>query len=332
MPASKDAIFYHETNIFLQGNYSKIRSLKNKLKTWEKVWQSLGATSPLLAPKGMDLFLIEEDGYPSILKEIPNPPFGVYVKGNLPQPKDMCISIVGTRKATDEGKRIGKEFGEALALRGVTIVSGLAFGLDKAAHEGALKAGGRTIAVLANGLNSVYPKSNESLAKEILKSGGALISEYPPDFEPMPFRFLERNRIVSGLSQGTLIIEAPKESGSLVTARFALDQNRDVFVIPGPVRHPNYRGSHELIRSGATLVTAPEHILEEYGLESPVQKLPLVTSEEKVILDVLSGAGKPITADAVAASLKMDIKKVNQILSFLLIKSNIKEHGTGYSL
>lgn len=333
MAASKDAVFYNAINVLLESSYSKIKSLKTKFGSWEEAWKSLKPkTEPEELEADIDLILFEEENYPALLKEIPNPPFGIYIKGKLPKKEDICLAMVGTRKATDEGKKIGREFGEKLASSGFTIVSGLAFGLDRSAHEGVLKAGGKTIAVLANGLNSVYPKSNESLAKEIVGSGGALISEYHPDSEPLAFRFLERNRIVSGLSKGTIVIEAPAESGSLVTARFALDQNRDVFVLPGPIRHPNYKGSHELIRSGATLITNPEHVLEEYGINSSHNDLPLATSEEKVILDVLKSAGKPLTADMVAETAHIDIKKVNQLLSFMVIKSNIKEHGTGYSI
>lgn len=332
MTQSRDAIFYNGINILLDSSYAKIRSLKTRFESWEKAWRSLNPNyEPPTTPDEVDIFLLEDEGYPSVLREIPNPPLAIYVKGNLKK-ENPRISIVGTRKVTEEGKSMGREFGEKLASQGFTIVSGLAFGLDKAAHEGALEANGHTIAVLANGLNFVYPKSNELLAKKIIQKGGALISEYPVDFEPMPFRFLERNRIVSGLSRGTIVIEAPNESGSLVTARFALEQNRDVFVVPGPITHPNYKGSHELIRSGATLITGIDHILEEYGL-STQEKLPaLATSEEKVILDVLKDAGKPLTADIIAETAKMDIREVNQLLSFLLIKSNIKEHGTGYSL
>ena len=204
----------------------------------------------------------------------------------------MAIAIVGTRRATPDGKSTARRFAAELARAGIVIVSGLAFGVDAAAHEGCLDAEGKTVAVLACGLANIYPRNNEPLAKKILAQGGAIISEYPPDMPAYPSRFLERNRIVSGLSKGTLVIEAPERSGSLATARFALEQNRDVFVVPGPIAHPNFKGSHALIRQGAELVTTPEDILESYGIarEKSIGAEFAGTPEEKAILEFLAAA------------------------------------------
>jgi len=204
--------------------------------------------------------------YPSLLKEIQNPPEKLYVLGNLPseplanRPK---IAIVGTRKATAQGRLLAKEIARKLTELGVIIVSGLAMGIDTSAHEGAVKAGGQTIAVLANGLDTIYPRQNENLAKKILELDGAIISEYPTNTPSFPNQFLERNRIISGLSIATIIIEAPERSGSLATANWAVEQGREVFVFPGPIDHPNYRGSHKLIRDGARLIGSIEDLLED---------------------------------------------------------------------
>lgn len=221
----------------------------------------------------------KDPAYPRLLKEIPNPPENLYLLGNLPEKDTQKIAIVGTRKATAEGKKLAKEIAKKLAERGIIIVSGLAMGIDTAAHEGAIAAclpdgsQGKTIAVLANGLNSVYPAQNENLAKKILESDGALISEYPPETPSFPNQFLERNRIISGLSVATIIIEAPERSGSLATANWAAQQGREVFVFPGPANHSNFRGSHKLIRDGARLVASLEDILEDLGLENPKSEI-----------------------------------------------------------
>ena len=176
------------------------------------------------------------------------------------------IAIVGTRRATPEGKIIAKRFARELTSYGIPIASGLAFGIDAAAHEECVATGGATIAVLAGGLDAIYPGSNAALAQKILARHGCIISEYPLGSPPLPYRFLERNRIISGISRGTLVVEAPENSGSLATARYALEANREVFVVPGSTLHPNFKGSHRLIRQGAELVTTPEEIFEAYGI------------------------------------------------------------------
>ncbi|MEK7481868.1 MAG: DNA-processing protein DprA, partial [Patescibacteria group bacterium] len=172
--------------------------------------------------------------YPALLREIPNAPEKIYILGKLPPEESLKIAIVGTRKATDQGRIIAKKLAEKLTNLGIVIVSGLAMGIDTAAHEGAVVANGKTIAVLANGLDKIYPAQNENLAKKILELNGAIISEYEPGKPALEHQFLERNRIVSGLSVATIVIEAPERSGSLVTARLAAEQGREVFVFPGP--------------------------------------------------------------------------------------------------
>ena len=271
----------------------------------------------------------------SVTSQIPHPPFGIYVKGSLPPQDQAAIAIVGTRRATPDGKNIARRFAAGLARAGFIIASGLAFGVDAAAHEGRLDAKGTTIAVLACGLANVYPKNNASLAEKILAQGGAIISEYPPEMPAYPSRFLERNRIVSGLSKGILVVEAPERSGSLATARFALEQNRDVFVIPGQISHPNFKGSHALIRQGATLVTRPEDILEEYGVvpqDTILKIMDAASPEEKLVLDILREAAAPADIDKIIDATRLEPRIVNQTVSALFIKGVIKELNEGYML
>jgi DNA processing protein len=276
-------------------------------------------------------------GFPSQLAEIPDPPKALYVRGCLPPPGKPALAIVGTRRATPAGKALAREFARALAGRSFSIISGLAFGIDAAAHEGALEAGGHTIAVLPCGLDHVYPRSNVRLAEQILKSGGALVSEYPPGTEPLPYRFLERNRLVSGLARGVLVIEAPERSGALVTARLAAEQGRDCFIVPGPVGHPNYVGSHELIRKGAELVAKVDHILEAYGMleeagngAAMYREIENLSVEEKMIFDAVQKSQGPLEVDKLIEASKLQPQAVNIAISFLLMKGVIKETPGGY--
>lgn len=334
--------FYNAVNITAASDYKTLAELKDKFGGWEKAWPGVaGKQSSLDAEKswddlkkrGIKLLLKNSPAYPRLLAEIPFAPFGIYVLGNLPQDRP-ALAVVGTRKATAEGRTLAKNFSAELARAGLVIVSGLALGIDAAAHEGALAARGQTVAVLGNGLDSFYPRTNENLAKKILAGGGAIISEYPLGAPPLPYRFLERNRIVSGLSRGTLVVEAPKKSGSLVTARFALDQNRDVFVIPGPISQPNFYGSNQLIRRGAALVTSPREILEELGLAAEeIGAAAAPESEnEKIIFAALKKLSAAATIDKILELTNLNISDANQAITFLLLKDIIQEAENGYAL
>jgi len=278
-------------------------------------------------------------GFPRLLAEIPAPPIGLYIRGTLGGPAAPTVAIVGTRRATPAGKMLAQELARGLALRGFVIVSGLAFGIDAAAHEGCLLGGGQTIAVLPCGADKIYPRSNAGLAERILQNGGALLSEYPPGTPALPHRFLERNRLVSGLARGVLIIEAPARSGALATARFAAEQGRECLVIPGPVSHPNYEGSHELIRKGATLATKIDHVLEVFGLENPTDPAtppPLdenaLSEIEKKIWALAKKAGSPIEVDKIVQIAKLQPQAVNIALTMLVVKGVMRETAEGYAL
>ncbi len=209
--------------------------------------------------------------YPKPLVEIHNPPATLYVQGELQETDALAIAIVGSRHATQYGKRIAERLARGLASAGYTIVSGLARGIDAAAHRAAMEAGGRTLAVLAGGLLNLYPPEHADLAEQI-KMQGALLTEMPPHHPPKSGAFPQRNRIVSGLCLGTIVIEAAQRSGALISARLAMEQGREVFSVPGPVDSRMSQGCHQLIRDGATLVESAEDVLTELGpLTHPVK-------------------------------------------------------------
>lgn len=274
---------------------------------------------------------LKDFDYPSLLKEIPDPPAVLYILGDLPDEKLPRLAIVGTRKATSSGCLIAKALAKELSEAGFIIVSGLAMGIDTASHEGVVASRGKTVAVLGNGLNKIYPHLNENLAEKILELGGAIISEYPPNEPAFPSNFLARNRIVSGLCLGTIVVEAPERSGSLVTARLALEQNREVFVVPGPANHPNYAGSHQLIRDGARLIVSAKDILADLNINPPAPEKKFSLEEESVLKIFLKNK-KSLSIDKIIELTKLDSQTVNKTIAFLVIKGIIKETLGRYSL
>ena len=202
--------------------------------------------------------------YPALLREIPDRPGALYIRGDISALARPQLAVVGSRNASRSGLQIAVDFARELAAAGLTVSSGLALGIDGAAHRGALDASGVTIAVLGTGVDRIYPRRHGGLADEILNQG-ALVSEFPLGAEPLPRNFPRRNRILAGSSVGTLVVEAAASSGSLITARLALDYNREVFALPGSIHNPNAKGNHSLIRDGAKLVETTTHIFEELG-------------------------------------------------------------------
>ena len=204
--------------------------------------------------------------YPTLLKEIPDPPIVLYAIGDLSCFKQPTVAMVGTRKPSVTGRETARKWSFELAAKGLTIVSGLALGVDAQAHQGCLDATGRTIAVMGTGIDCIYPRSHRNLA-QLISQNGLLLSEFPLKSPPIAGHFPRRNRIISGLSLLTLVVEAATKSGSLITAQCALDQNRDVLAIPGSIHNPNARGCHYLLQQGAKLVTSSEDVLGELGLD-----------------------------------------------------------------
>ena len=215
----------------------------------------------------VDIISIKDKEYPEILKNIYDPPLWLYIRGNKEILNKNSIAIIGCRECTEYGKNVAKELAYNIAKQNINIVSGLAKGIDGIAHEAAVAAKGKTIAVLGNGLDTIYPAENIILAKEILKSGGAIISEYPLGEKPQRQNFPERNRIVSGMSKEIIVVEAKEKSGTLITVDFALDQGRDVFVVPGNINQETSKGTNELIKQGAKLITNYKEVVKEYKKE-----------------------------------------------------------------
>jgi len=268
--------------------------------------------------------------YPVLLKDIYCPPETLYYKGQLPLPDEKLIAIVGTRKATANGKKTAEKIGQEMAEYGVTVVSGLALGIDGAAHEGVLLGGGRAIVVLAGGLHNIHPRTNFFLANEIIKNDGCIISEHEVGIPSLPYRFLERNRIISGLSLAVVVIEAPLRSGSLSTARHALEQGREVFVVPGPAGSFNYAGSHRFIREGARLVTSAREILEDLGFDIINKKQELLIEnsdvETKKIIEALQKY-PGINVGKIAEGTKMNVAEINGKLGILVIDGVVRENN-----
>ena len=207
------------------------------------------------------IITINDNRYPKLLKEIYDPPISLYVKGNVNILNGNSIAIVGCRDATEYGKKAAKYFSYNLARKEVNIISGLARGIDSYAHEATLDTAGKTIAVVGNGLDIIYPKENIELERKILENNGAIISEYPIGTKPNKRNFPARNRIISGMSNGVLVIEAKKKSGTLITVDFALEQGKEVYVVPGNINSPNSIGTNELIKQGAKMVTNYEDLI-----------------------------------------------------------------------
>lgn len=285
--------------------------------------------------EGIGLLTIKDKGYPEALKEIYNPPFLVYVRGELKSEDSFAFGIVGARRCSDYGRQVTKELASGLAQNKVTVISGLAAGIDGIAHAAALETeGGRTIAVLGCGIDeaTIYPAENRVLARKIIDGRGAVISEYPIGTPPLKQNFPSRNRIISGLSLGVLVVEATEVSGSLITAQCALEQGRDVFAVPGSIYNKNAAGPNSLIKKGAKLVENLDDILEELHLQNVVQEIEAreiipENEEEEKVLKCLELENKHI--DEIARESGIGISDLNAILVTMEMKGMVRNVGGG---
>jgi DNA processing protein len=271
-----------------------------------------------------------DDKYPARLKEIYDYPPILYVKGEILPEDDWCLAVVGTRMATAYGRQVTEEISADLARNKITVVSGLARGIDTIAHHAALDAGGRTIAVIACGLDIIYPAENTNLAKQIIEHG-AVVSEYPLGTKPKPEYFPRRNRILSGLSLGVLVTEAGESSGALITADQALEQNRDVLAIPGSVLSPTSIGTNRLIQQGSKLVLNCQDILQELNLRAVAQQLEFkeiipASDTESALLRRLSS--EPAHIDEICAGSGLPVSTVSSTLAMMELKGLIKSIGS----
>lgn len=274
---------------------------------------------------------LQDKNYPAILKEISDPPKELYIKGEIINQDKLAMAVVGTRKFTHYGKQVAFDIVGGLAKLGITIVSGLARGIDTWAHQAALENNGRTIAVLGSGIDrkSLFPSSNYGLSEKIAQNG-AVISEYPPGTPGAKFTFPQRNRIISGLSLGVVVVEAPEQSGALITAALALEQNREVFAVPGNIYEKNSQGTNRLIKMGAKSVSNIEDILEELNLSHLItaprkKKIKPETKEEEIILSFLSA--QPLHIDEIIKKSKLPASIVNSVLMILELKGAIRNLG-----
>ena len=296
------------------------------------------------AKTGVQVITWEDETYPALLKGIADPPLVLYVAGDIKALDTPSIAIVGTRHPTVYGRETARRFAYQLGVAGYTITSGLAEGIDTEAHIGALKAKAKTVAVLGGALDCLYPKSNTKLAREIATSGGAVVSEYAFGRQPDRQTFPMRNRIVSGLSRGVLVVEAPSNSGTLITAGQGMDQNRSVMAIPGRIDSAASQGCHKLLKEGARLVTSPEEVIDEVqdlfigksaristAVRNPVKKTdfreekkpsPVLTAEERAIMVVVEDGGTPI--DVIIRQTALPAGRVNALLVSLQIKRLMK--------
>lgn len=284
--------------------------------------------------KGIRILTISDDEYPELLRYITDPPLVLYCRGRIP--KSNSFAIVGSRKASGYGMETARKMAYSLALEDISIVSGMARGIDTAAHAGALEAGGETVAVLGCGVDVPYPPENKGLMERIIESG-AVISEYPPGTPPSTFNFPGRNRIISGMSVGTLVVEAGLKSGSLITANYALEQGRDVFAVPGNISNYNSMGTNRLIKDGAKMVLSVDDILEELSFGSA----PLAKSNRKSEGNRTSNLGpeerKIINAlkiedlydEELAEKVSMDLAELFEILLELEFKGIIRKSING---
>lgn len=298
-----------------------------KVRNWESLpWEK---EKDFCERNGISIVTILDREYPPLLKQIFDPPAMLYVRGELPGDNSILFSIVGTRNPSVYGMKMAEKFAMELSYCGLIIVSGMARGIDTAAHNGALKARGRTIAVTGCGFGHCYPPENVRLSKSIEKSG-AVITEFLSDVRPEPFNFPRRNRIVSGLSRGVLVVEAGQKSGALITAHLALDQGREVFALPGRVDDLTSRGTNQLLKEGAALVETAEEIVAGLNLEvkkAAPQKgatsVPLSSDEKTVLENIMSR--REMNIEELIAGTAMEQAKLFQVLLSLSMKNLIKE-------
>lgn len=283
----------------------------------EPDWAAVERDLQWLEQDDCHILMWGEDAYPARLAELSDAPPLLFVRGDPAQLHNPQLAMVGSRNPSLVGREIARDFAQHLATAGIVITSGLALGIDAASHQGALEAGGHTIAVFATGLDRVYPASNRELAHRIVASGGTLVSEQPPGTLPLQGNFPRRNRLISGLSLGTLVVEAALRSGSLITARQAAEQGREVFAIPGSIHNPLARGCHRLIRDGAKLVETAQDVIEELApqLRALLAQIPAVQQDQGETEVTDTGSAPTVEGQQLLAALGDGPSSVDQLVT-----------------
>jgi DNA processing protein len=288
----------------------------------EKLWEKITA-------QGIRILIWDDELYPPRLKEIEQPPPVLYVRGDLLPEDHFAVAIVGTRKVTPYGRQITEELSAFLAANGVTVVSGLARGVDAVAHAAALKAGGRSMAVLGSGVDRIYPPENRALGEQLI-ARGALVSDYPVGTAPESFNFPPRNRIISGLSLAVVVIEAGETSGALITAEFAAEQGREVFAVPGSILAPQSKGTNKLIRNGALPLLTPQDLLQALNLtrvgeQKAARKILPADEVEAQLMQALGD--EPLHVDEIREQTGLPVEKVSAALVMMELKGMVRQVG-----
>ena len=331
MKSARDVYYIEETQL------EQIEFLneenRNTIRQAQKEWDVEKEYS-LLEKKQIRVISCMDEEYPKKLKEIADYPYALYVKGRLPEETLPAVAIVGARNCTSYGEKYAYEFAEKLAEYGVQIVSGLAAGIDGISQRGALMGQGKTFAVLGNGVDICYPREHIGLYSDIIEQGGGIISELPPGTKPLPFHFPRRNRIISGLSDLILVMEAREKSGSLITADMALEQGKDVYALPGPIDSKLSIGCNQLIRQGAGILLSPEMLLEEMGIsdisfdEKSADIKKMLETKENLLYSSVGLYPKNVAQ--IIEETHLPVQEVMSILTSLMIRGLVKEKSKNY--
>ena len=302
-------------------------------------WSLIDSALAMIDQNNWHIITIESTQYPTLLKQIANPPLVLFANGRTDLLSEHQIAMVGSRRPSVDGREQAYRFAKALSDQGLVITSGLAYGIDSASHHGALDSlHPQTIAVMATGLDRIYPTQHQALSERILAHGGLLLTEFLPNTRPYAYHFPQRNRIISGLSQGVFVVEAAIKSGSLISAKFALEQNRDVFAMPGAIGNPMAKGCHHLLREGAQLVESTEDILQTFAhllpytkASNPPQKdTPDLAQDQAALLAHIGYQGAPV--DQIIARSALPANKVAIMLTELTLTGHIALSEAGYHL
>ncbi|TES94275.1 MAG: DNA-protecting protein DprA [Candidatus Cloacimonadota bacterium] len=313
-----------------------IKELTTLLPKFEKIFKQIKNTNKditdykkRLQDYDVDVLTILDQNYPNVLREIGNPPPILYLRGSFKKEDRLAISIVGSRTASYYGKKIARKFSRSLVNMGFTIVSGMARGIDTAAHQATIEGGGRTIAFLGSGIDVVYPKENKPLLQRIIKNG-AVVSEFPLGTEPVAINFPQRNRLISGMSLGIVVIEATLKSGTFTTVKWALEQGKEIFAVPGDILSRTSMGTNKLIQRGAKLIVDTEDIIEEFpflkrkdfAAPLPTEEVELTAGEKRVYETLREN---PILIDDIIEKIKLPSSKVSSVLLSLEIKGLVQQ-------
>ncbi len=330
---------YKDFNTILSLNNNQLEKISFKKEYYQNMVEFTNSKDYKNAHKILDNYQIKtitffDKDYPELLKEISSPPLVLFYKGTLPLKNDFLVSVVGTRKVTSYGRIVTEKLVSELCDNKIYCVSGLALGVDSIVAKTATEDSYKTFAILGNGLDQIYPLINKNLGHQVIKNLGAIISEFPPGVPALKQNFPQRNRIIAGISKGTIVIEAAEQSGSLITASFANQENRSVFAIPGPIFSEQSKGTNNLIKLGAKPVTSVADILEEFDLEAIKNDEVLENEvefdnlEQEQIYNLLN-TSFPIHVNSIAKKIKLDIPNILSNLMSLELKSAIKNVGAG---